>query len=81
MSATKDFFRSLRVVLTPPTCIRLGAYLLAWAFIAYIAWGVSFLTDSYAAGFKAGLVFTLVIFGVIDTAMVIRRIIRQAVHL
>jgi len=81
MTATKDFFRSLRVVLTSPTRFRMGAYLLAWAFVAYIAWGVSLPTGSYAAGFKAGLVFTLVIFGVIDTARVVRSVIRQAVYL
>jgi len=80
MSDFKHFLRSLRAALlhNRPSLIVI---LLSWAGIAFIAWAPMDITGNYWAGFKAGTVFVLVIFGIVITVGFIVRVIRKAVHL
>jgi len=80
VASIENFLRNLHVVLMSS---RRGLIflLIDWALIAYLAWGFSLGTGSYAAGFKTGYVFCLVLFGVVITVRFTVRVIRKAVHL
>jgi hypothetical protein len=80
MNSTTNSLRSPRIVLMRNRRSLL-VLLTYWALIAFIAWGgPSDITGNYYAGFKAGCVFVLVVFGVLATIQLIVRVIRQAVY-